>query len=95
MIEKAVARAAGTTDHDASISGCALAMEGVWIGLHPMDDAVERYSGLRDSAELAGNSSGRAMLAFWARCLGLDPPPGRIPDPADLEWNGEIQEAAE
>ncbi|MEX1043382.1 MAG: AAA family ATPase [Acidimicrobiia bacterium] len=93
LIATALARVTGTTDHDALVTGCALAMEGAWIGIHPMQDAVERYSALLGS--LSNDRSGRGLLAFWARRIDVDPPEGEVAGPAGLEWAGRIDDAAE
>jgi DNA-binding CsgD family transcriptional regulator/tetratricopeptide (TPR) repeat protein len=93
LIETALARVRGTTDHEALVIGCALAMEGAWIGLHQMEDAVHWYSAVVGS--LSNDRHGRGVLAFWARRLDLDPPEGQLSGPSALEWGGEAVEAAE
>jgi DNA-binding CsgD family transcriptional regulator len=82
-IETVLGRIEGTTDLGSLIMGCALALEGAWIGIFPLDSAAEMYASLVTSPALVEFKSGRSTLAFWARRLDLDPPDGRIPGAAD------------
>jgi DNA-binding CsgD family transcriptional regulator/tetratricopeptide (TPR) repeat protein len=89
LIDQALRRIEGSTDQELLIIGCALAMEGAWIGLVPLAEATSRYAALVRSGALLEDHSGRAMLAFWARRLDLDPPAGRI-GPTGLEYSGDV-----
>jgi DNA-binding CsgD family transcriptional regulator/tetratricopeptide (TPR) repeat protein len=93
-IETVLGRIEGTTDLGSLIMGCALALEGAWIGIFPLDSAAEMYASLVTSPALVEFKSGRSTLAFWARRLDLDPPDGRIPGPSGLEWAGAADDAA-
>ena len=90
LIDQALGRIEGTTDHDSLVLGCALAMEGAWIGLLPVERAATRYQALLQSGPMQADHVGQAMLAFWARRLDLDPPDGHIIGPPGLEWRGDI-----
>ncbi|MEX2424297.1 MAG: AAA family ATPase [Acidimicrobiia bacterium] len=90
LINDALERIEGSTDQELLIIGCALAMEGAWVGIVPVAEAADRYSALMGSATLLQDHSGRAMLAFWARRLDLEPPEGRIVGPAGFEWSGDV-----
>jgi DNA-binding CsgD family transcriptional regulator/tetratricopeptide (TPR) repeat protein len=90
LIDRALSRIEGSTDQDSLVIGCALAMEGAWIGLLPLADAASRFAALEQSGLLGQDDAGRGMLAFWARRLDLDPPEGRIIGPAGLEWKGDV-----
>jgi DNA-binding CsgD family transcriptional regulator/tetratricopeptide (TPR) repeat protein len=93
LIDLALRRIEGSTDLDSLVIGCALAMEGAWIGLLPLDEAASRYTNLLGTGMLVQDDVGRATLAFWARRLDLDPPDGRIIGPAGLEWSGDVSDA--
>ena len=93
IIEDALASIEGFGDHEAILSGCALALEAAWMGFLPMTEARERYEALRRSPALSKDDSGRGILGYWARRLDLDPPVGRIPGPAGLEWAGQADKA--
>jgi DNA-binding CsgD family transcriptional regulator len=80
------------TDHESLVLACSIAMEAAWIGLLEIDQARIRYEGLRDS--LQNDQSGRELLGFWARRLGLEAPQGEIGGPVGLEWDGRPDEAA-
>ena len=95
MIEEALASIEGFSDHEAKVTGCALALEAAWLGLLPIAEARERYAALLSAPALSTDSSGRGVLGYWARRLDFDPPPGRIPGPAGPEWSGQLAEAAE
>jgi DNA-binding CsgD family transcriptional regulator/tetratricopeptide (TPR) repeat protein len=95
MIGDALDRIAGSTDHESLVAACALAMEGAWISVHPLGDAIERYRIVQGLPAWGNDSSGREILGFWARRLGFNRPDGHIPGPAGLEWDGRLQEAAE
>ena len=91
-IESALARVAGSTDHETMAMGCVLALQGAWMGFLPEKAARERYIRFLAGSELDPILRGR--LGFWARRLGFDPPEGVIPGPVGLEWKGEIAESA-
>jgi DNA-binding CsgD family transcriptional regulator/tetratricopeptide (TPR) repeat protein len=90
LIDQALSRIEGSTDRDSLVIGCALAMEGAWIGLVPIDEAARRYTALLRSGLLGLDDVGRAMVAFWALRLGLEPPEGRLIGPGGLEWSGDV-----
>ncbi|HEX2152419.1 MAG TPA: AAA family ATPase [Acidimicrobiia bacterium] len=94
LIGQALAHVDGTRDYWGLVLGCSLALEGAWLGVVPLDDALSRYEALLGSPALTLDDVGRAILAYWARRLGLDPPPGSILGAPGLEWRGAIEEAA-
>lgn len=94
-IEAALGRIEGSADIVNLVLGCALALEGSWIGVIPLDVAREWYEGVCTTPALADYRSGRSILAFWARRLDLEPPAGSISGPAGREWAGAVDEAAE
>ncbi|MEX0864188.1 MAG: AAA family ATPase, partial [Acidimicrobiia bacterium] len=94
MIEEVLDLIGDTDDHESRVIGCALLMEGVWIGHIEGGREVPMYETLRQSASLGNNPWGRGVLAFWARRLDLEPPDGRIPGPAGLELQGRMGDSA-
>lgn len=95
MIVEALAPLDRSRDHVLLVMGGALALEAAWLGLLPLEDAARRYRHLLQLPTLAQDRAGRPMLAFWARRLDLDPPPGSIGGPPGLEWRGAVEEAAD
>jgi DNA-binding CsgD family transcriptional regulator/tetratricopeptide (TPR) repeat protein len=95
MIEEALASIGDTDDHDSLLFGCALLMEGAWIGHVELDRARDAYHRLSRSSSLANDPWGRGILGFWARRLDLEPPPGDIPGPARREWEGRLEDSAQ
>jgi DNA-binding CsgD family transcriptional regulator/tetratricopeptide (TPR) repeat protein len=95
MIERILDRIEGSRDHEIAVGGAALAMEGAWVGVVDPQIAGGRYTAMLGSPGLADDNWGREMLAFWARRLDLEPPQGEIPEPAGLEWEGRISDAAD
>lgn len=95
LIDKALVETERFLDHESLVIVCALAMEAAWIGLLPMEVALRRYEALLRAPALASDSSGRGQLGYWAKRLDLDPPEGRIPGAAGLEWSGAVAEAAQ
>ena len=94
MIEEALALIGDTDDHDSRLIGCALRMAGAWMGYVDAGGAEQMYETLRPSASLADDPWGRAVLAFWARRLELEPPDGHIHGPARLELEGRAGDSA-
>lgn len=95
LVEEALASVEGFDDHEATVISCALAMEGAWIGLIPLEEAEFRYRAMLRSPVLPADNSGRGVLGYWASRLGLEPPVGRIPGPAGMEWDGQVAEASQ
>lgn len=95
LVEDALSSIEGFADHEASVTACALAMEGAWIGLIPLEEAGFRYRAMLRSPVLPNDNSGRGVLGYWASRLGLEPPEGRIPGPAGMEWDGRVAEASQ
>lgn len=93
MIEAALASIGDTDDHDCRLMGCALLMEGAWLGLVDGDRADLVYQTLRRSASLADDAWGRGLVAFWARRLDLEPPDGHLHGPAGLELEGRVEDS--
>jgi len=91
LVEEALSSVEGFDDHEATLISCALAMEGAWIGLIPLEGAESRYRAMLRSPV----NSGRGLLGYWASRLGLEPPEGRIPGPAGMEWEGRVAEASQ
>ncbi|MCA1735527.1 MAG: hypothetical protein LC739_05270 [Actinobacteria bacterium] len=94
LITETLARIAGSTDHDALVMGCALAMQGAWMGSLPSAEATVLYDELLRSSILDHDSSARGLISFWARRLDFDPLPGKIAGPSGLEGKGRISEAS-
>lgn len=88
LVNRALAETETFSDHESLVIVCALALEAAWIGLLPLEPALERYEALRRASALSTDASGRGQLGYWARRLGLDPPEGPIPGAAGLEWDG-------
>jgi DNA-binding CsgD family transcriptional regulator/tetratricopeptide (TPR) repeat protein len=95
LVEEALCSVEGFDDHEATVISCALAMEGAWIGLIPLEEAEFRYRAMLRSPVLPADNSGRGLLGYWASRLGLEPPEGRIPGPAGMEWEGRVAEASQ
>ena len=92
LIMEVLSETQGMTDRESLVLSCSLAMEAAWMGLVEIDQASARYDALRHS--LQNDRSGREVLGFWARRLGLDPPDGSISGPVGLEWSGRPEDAA-
>ncbi len=95
LVEEALSSVAGFDDHEATLTACALAMEGAWIGLIPLEEAEYRYRAMLRSPVLPTDNSGRGVLGYWASRLSLEPPEGHIPGPAGMEWDGRVAEASQ
>jgi DNA-binding CsgD family transcriptional regulator len=95
LVDDALRSVESFDDHEATVSACALAMEGAWIGLIPLEEAELRYRAMLRSPVLAADDSGRGVLGYWASRLGLEPPEGRVPGPAGMEWDGRVAEASQ
>jgi DNA-binding CsgD family transcriptional regulator len=97
LSEEAFRRVHGFADHQSQVLGCVLAMEGAWLGVIPLDEAMSHYEELRRSSTIAHDRSGQVQLTFWAHRLGVELPEweplGRIalelsgrPDEASAKW---------
>ncbi len=91
--EEVLRRLEGFDDVEAQVAGCAMAMEGAWIGLLPLKDVIRRYESIRLSPGLRNHQGGRVQLAFWAHRLGFEPPEGPIGGGAGQELEGRVEEA--
>jgi DNA-binding CsgD family transcriptional regulator/tetratricopeptide (TPR) repeat protein len=95
LAESVFSRLEEFNDHDAHVSGGALAMEAAWVGIFPLTDAADRYRVLCASPGLENDRSSRALLAFWALRLGLEMPTGDdLGQLVDLEFDDRAAEAS-
>lgn len=81
-------------DHHMHVMGCVLGMEAAWLGVIPLDGAIERYQRLRFSPVMARDRFGQAELTFWAHRLGVDLPEWEPMGRAALELSGHAEEAS-
>jgi DNA-binding CsgD family transcriptional regulator len=81
-------------DHQMQVLGCVLAMEGAWLGVVPLPEAMERYERMRRSPVTARDRVAQAQLTFWAHRLGVDLPEWEPVGRAALEMKGRPGEAA-
>lgn len=81
-------------DHQLQVAGCALAMEGAWLGVVPLAEATHRYENMRRSPAVARDHRAQVRLAFWAHRLGFDLPEWEPVGRIALELDGRIDDAA-
>jgi DNA-binding CsgD family transcriptional regulator len=95
MIESIIDRVRGSRDFEINLTAALLAMEAAWLGVIETSEGLAAYHRALQFGALADDAWARAMLAFWARRLEVDPPPGEISGPSGLELEGRMREAAE
>jgi DNA-binding CsgD family transcriptional regulator len=95
MIESVIDRVRDSRDFEMNMTSALLAMEAAWLGVIEISQGLAAYHRVQEFGALADDAWARAMLAFWALRLDVDPPSGEISGPSGLEMEGRMQEAAE
>jgi DNA-binding CsgD family transcriptional regulator/tetratricopeptide (TPR) repeat protein len=94
LIEEVFRELENFADHHMHVMACVLAMEAAWLGVVPLDGAIERYQRLRLSPVMARDRFGQAELTFWAHRLGVELPDWEPVGRAGLELSGHPEQAS-